>query len=365
MRVKKYRARDTNEAYRAIKADLGEEAVILQVQKAREGGLRGLFRPHLVEVLAASDESRAVGVKAATATVSDPRLESLHTDIGDLRRQVATLSGRLAAGVMLPGVLQRPFEQLVDLGVDATLAQRLLSEVQDELNPRAMENASAVWQALQRHAAELVRVRPPLGPSRSTTRVVFLVGPTGVGKTTTIAKLAAGLCLPQRRSLALISMDTFRVGAVAQLQTFADILGLPLHVAYDAQELAALVAQNSDKEYVLVDTPGRSQHNAEHLDELRLFLEVVDQREVLLTMALSTALSEALEIVRRFEVVPIHGLIVTKLDEVRTHGSLLSLVDRVARPIAYLTTGQHVPQDIECATPMGLAAWSLGRNHAG
>ncbi len=366
MRVKKYRARDAREAYQAIRADLGDDAVILEVQKRREGGLRGLFRPHVVEVLAAGQGAlpAAAPARTAVATLPDPRLDSLSSHLHDLRQQLDDLSSRLATGVLLPRPLQRAFDRLLALGVDPALAQRLLADVQEELNARALEDEVTLWRAIRRVAAGWIQVRPPLGPSATQTRVVFLVGPTGVGKTTTIAKPAANILLSQRRAVGLITTDTFRIGAVAQLQTYAELLGQPLHVAYDPGELRQLIARHQDKDYLLIDTPGCSQHNGDNLRELRKFIAAAEPREVLLTLSLSTVLPEALEIVRRFDILKPDGLVISKLDEVRAHGSLLTLAERIPHPIAYLTTGQQVPQDIEAATPLGVAAWALWRGDA-
>src|SRR5581483_11070709 len=265
MRVKKYRARDAREAYQAIRADLGDDAVILEVQKRREGGLRGLFRPHVVEVLAAGQGAlpAAAPARTAVATLPDPRLDSLSSHLHDLRQQLDDLSSRLATGVLLPRPLQRAFDRLLALGVDPALAQRLLADVQEELNARALEDEVTLWRAIRRVAAGWIQVRPPLGP---------------------------------------ITTDTFRIGAVAQLQTYAELLGQPLHVAYDPGELRQLIARHQDKDYLLIDTPGCSQHNGDNLRELRKFIAAAEPREVLLTLSLSTVLPEALEIVRRFDI---------------------------------------------------------------
>jgi flagellar biosynthesis protein FlhF len=197
------------------------------------------------------------------------------------------------------------------------------------------------------------RVRGQLLPGRRQ-RVLALVGPTGVGKTTTLAKLAGQL----RQSgvpLSLISLDTYRIGAVAQMQIYAELLGVPFQVARSAAELKAAVAGAREADIVLVDSTGRSPSHREGIAALQGLLAGLPACEVHLAVSATTKAGDVAEILRRFRPLDYRYLVLTKLDEARTAGPVLGAALERALPISYLTTGQEVPSDLEPATPRGLA----------
>jgi flagellar biosynthesis protein FlhF len=190
--------------------------------------------------------------------------------------------------------------------------------------------------------------------------VVALIGPTGVGKTTTIAKLAANLKLKEKRSVGLITIDTYRIAAIDQLKRYADIIGAPLRVVASSEEIAGAVESMRDCEFVLIDTAGRSPSDTLKLSELRNFIQVAGADEVHVVLSATSSQSCIEHAIERFGEVRIDRVIFTKLDETQHVGVVLNVLHKVNKPLSYVTTGQDVPDDIEVARGRRLAQLILG-----
>jgi len=207
--------------------------------------------------------------------------------------------------------------------------------------------------------ARLIRFAGTLRMKKNAPRVIALVGPTGVGKTTTTAKLAAMYALNRGNKVALITMDIFRVGAVEQLKTYTKIMGIPLEVASTPKELERAVERHADCDLILIDTAGRSHKDADKLDEMKGFLETTIQSDIYLCLSATTKDRELEEILNRFSIFPISKVVFTKLDECESVGCIVNLLLKANLQIAYFTTGQRVPEDIEVATSEKLAGLIL------
>lgn len=201
----------------------------------------------------------------------------------------------------------------------------------------------------------LIRFAGTLRLKKNAPRIIALVGPTGVGKTTTTAKLAAMYALNRGNKVALITMDIFRVGAVEQLKTYTKIMGIPLEVASTPKELERAVDRHSDCDLILIDTAGRSHKDVEKLEEMKGFLSGPVQAEVYLCLAATTKDRELEVILKRFSAFEINKVVFTKLDECESFGCIVNLLLKANLQIAYFTTGQRVPEDIEVATSEKLA----------
>jgi flagellar biosynthesis protein FlhF len=363
MRIKKFAARDMADAMQQIRQELGRDAIILHQKRSRDGGFWRNFRRPGVEVLAAIDSDvlrepapSRPNIMPASQELEDGDRQTLR-DIQRSVTEVQNAIGRLESLSELPtqvahfgDELARVYRQFVDQEVDRELAYDIVHQVFRQLSPHEHSNEGTVHQQLRKHLEGRIQATGPLRVVPGESRTIFVIGPTGVGKTTTLAKMAASFSLYEQRTVALLTTDTYRIAAIPQLRTYGEIMGLSLEVAYSPAELRDLVVRHQDKDIILVDTPGRSQHNEPMLKELADFIGEVSSRTVYLAVSAASKYRDMLDVVKHFDAIPIDGLIVTKLDETITFGPLLSLATEVGKPIVYFTTGQDVPQDIEVAS---------------
>lgn len=257
--------------------------------------------------------------------------------------------------------------RLAETGLPHPLADRLASAVEGELSASEREDDQIVRTVLARHAAALAPTGGRIEPTPGAARVVALVGPTGVGKTTTIAKLAADLKLRRGLRVGLITADTYRIAAVEQLRTYAGIIGLPLRVALSPEEMAEARRSLADHDVVLVDTAGRSPRDAERVEQTGAFLDAARADEVHLVLSAAAGARTLGLAADRFA--PLGGerlrVILSKVDEGESIGAALGVAHGLGCPVSYLTTGQEVPDDVEPATGERLAGLLLGAEVAG
>ncbi|MEM1060875.1 MAG: flagellar biosynthesis protein FlhF [Planctomycetota bacterium] len=294
-----------------------------------------------------------------TPAVADPDPnDRLVARLDVLGRQIERLerTDDAAARVEIDESLRPAFDRLVAADVEPTLARDLAVETGGRSaggDPFVGPLADVVANELS-CAGEL-----PVG-SRGRPYVAAFVGPTGVGKTTTVAKLAARYAFDRRHKVGLVTVDTQRVGAIDQLRSYADVMRLPLEVVPDAASMPVALDRLSDRDLVLIDTAGRSPRDAAGLRQLAGILGVPEIDEVVLTLGLSSSLRSAAAAIERFRPLTPSSLVVTKLDEADGYGPLLSLARRSGLPLRYVTDGQEVPDDIDAADPKRLAGELLG-----
>lgn len=237
-------------------------------------------------------------------------------------------------------------------GISTELIRRIL----DTLNTLPVESGNqTVKSRLGESFGRLIKFAGTLKMRKNSPRIIALVGPTGVGKTTTTAKLAAMYALNRGNKVALVTMDIFRVGAVEQLKTYSRIMGIPLEVASTPKELEKAVEKHTACDLIFVDTAGRSHKDKEKLEEMRNFLDNKIPIEIYLCLSATTKDLELEEILKRFSVFQISKVVFTKIDESESLGNMINLLMKDNLQVAYFTTGQRVPEDIEVATSAKLA----------
>ena len=242
--------------------------------------------------------------------------------------------------------------ELASTGVSTELIRKIV----DTLNTLPLQSGNqTVKGRLGETLGRLIKFAGTLKLKKNSPRIIALVGPTGVGKTTTTAKLAAMYALNRGNKVALITMDIFRVGAVEQLKTYSRIMGIPLEVASTPKELEKAVEKHAACDLIFIDTAGRSHKDKEKLDEMKNFLEDKIPMEVYLCLSATTKDRELEEILKRFKIFQISKVVFTKIDECESFGNMVNLLMKDNLQIAYFTTGQRVPEDIEIATPAKLA----------
>jgi flagellar biosynthesis protein FlhF len=341
MKMLKIKAGSMRDALAEARRALGGDAVVLHTKQYEIPSMLGLCRKQGVEILATSSraDQPTLTPPAPETAPEAVRLQVLERHVGELRRALSDL----ATGSVVARRKERSerVERLMKNGVSEHVAEMALS---------GCAGGAEVLQAISRR----IRCTGSIDCSKMQQRVA-LVGPTGVGKTTTVAKLAAQYSIFCKKSVALVTLDTYRIGAVEQLATYSKILGLPFEVALSPEDGEGLIAKHDDKDLIIIDTVGRSQRKREHIEELASFLRGVQPTEVHLALSASSDSVALREAVESFRSLKADRIILTKLDECARPGCALELAASSLMPYSYVTTGQDVPDDIAVAESSWLA----------
>jgi flagellar biosynthesis protein FlhF len=343
MKVKNYRAASLTEALDMVKRDLGSEAVILRTRRLNQTGLDAYNADKKYEVSA--------GLEPPRAEFSDDggrRSPTLRMELSELKRTLDSFVREyrvngISGSVRGLGGLVRHFQ---DRGVDGSILSELIGEVSGKVEDNKVPAAKQLRRDVLSGLLERISVAGPIRLKSKGAKVVALVGPTGTGKTTTIAKLASRFKIVEGKRVALISCDTFRIGAVEQLKTFAEIASMPLAVVFSPREMSAALKRFASYDLILIDTPGRSPYDTLHLKELKGLMAAAGPDEIHLTVPASGRYQDLVEVLRRFSAVAVSHLLFTKLDETSRYGDIVSLAIKSRKAVSYVTVGQNVPDDI-------------------
>ena len=360
MQIKRYEVASIKQAMAKILDDLGPDAIVLSATRL-EGGSG-------IEVVAARDDigdtssrqGRGGSPDIFSLFVSElDQLKAListrdiSAELKEVKEAMDTVSDILGIGgtMAVSPVLSRVYRRLVSNGISKQRAAGLVKEAKKRLPEQPGDYDSALT---------VVRdiIRQSIAPSYRNTgkkRIVAFVGPTGAGKTITLAKLAAGHRFEKGLNVGIITMDTYKVGAVAQLRKYSDILDIPIEIASGLADLRRAVEKFSDRDMVFVDTPGKSRRDGEHLLRLKESLAAEFPIETYLVLSTTASQEHLIDTVQRFGVTGYDSIIFTKLDESDSFGSIYNVIDHASKPVSYVTDGQNVPRDISRITPEKLA----------
>ncbi|GIO26169.1 flagellar biosynthesis protein FlhF [Ornithinibacillus bavariensis] len=369
MKVKKYIAPTMPEAMSKIRKELGSDAVILSSKEIEEGGFLGFFKKRKIEVVAALDKA-PLPSKQIKATVnknenrSNYKKQHLSID-NDMMQEIKNMRRILeqqAHGQNNKFELdyQVVYQYLLDQEVDERVATNIVENVKQHLTEvGATQTPAKIAQELK---LEIERQLGGLSfdgiPSNA--KVIHFLGPTGVGKTTTIAKIAANSMLKDKKSVAFITMDTYRIAAIEQLKTYAKILEVPVEVAYSAVDYHHAITKFQNYDLILVDTAGRNYRDDKFVKELSVNIDGHDQAINFLVLSLTAKSKDMNDIYHSFRHIKLNGLIFTKIDETRQYGGLLNIPLAHQIGIAYITNGQEVPDNILKPTEELISEYIVG-----
>jgi len=284
------------------------------------------------------------------------------TEVRELRKLVETLSTEIDVKD-LPEYAGQWVTRLTECGVTKPLARRLVAEAAGRLDSSEQDGSEdAFGEGVRAEVSGMIRTTGGIAEKgKRGARIIALIGPTGVGKTTSIAKLASVLALNEKQRVAFVTADTYRIAATEQLRVYADLIHVPMDVVYGADDLKDAIERHLQRDYVFIDTAGSSQFNEEQMVELCDYMKTAQCDEIHLLLSATTDLHEMGEIIERFAVVSPTCVLFTKIDETTRQGILLNTLAEIPLPVSYLSTGQSVPEDIEMATADSVTGWVLGK----
>ena len=422
MVIKKYIAATENEAIALAKAELGEDVTIMNIKENNPKGLSKLFKKSSVEVTAAVDDVKKEQVRPESKTAAadfeklqqaldagrfKPASDSKSARIeenkerlvrnnqiirdnvvdivsdkidpnNEIEQKLNTLQDliekQMAASVKdeqqkydkkedkNKAYLDLIRRQLLDNDVEMSYIEQIIDDIKGSIGSNSsLDNILAgVYQKI------VLKIGQPhlIDTQNKKTRFIFFIGPTGVGKTTTIAKIASTMKFSKKVKVALVTSDTYRIAAVEQLRTYANILSIPLKVVYTAEEMENIRDELIDYDLVLIDTAGRSHNNVEQKEDLIKLLGAIpqDEQEVYLVLSSTTKYKDLVRISQTYSEMTKYNLIFTKLDETDTIGNIYNLRVLTSAPLSYATWGQNVPDDIGKFNAQKIAKQLLGGN---
>lgn len=349
MHIKRFKARNIPEGLKKVKKELGPDAVILSTHQ-----LRGKTGEDLVEIVAAIEfDTRDDFKKRDDRSSTDYKL--LDRQLQEIRDTLSLMfaSKRFLYQIGPEKELCNLYTSLVVQGLKEVFAWELVQAItRDTGKSGEVNNEESIKNRFAKALGKRINIVDPFRQNgQGKTRFYSFVGPTGAGKTTTLAKLATHLKLDKNRRVSLISLDTYRIGAIEQLKIYANILDVPLRVASSIQEMAEAVLELTEmgSDYILLDTIGKNFLVKEHVHEMLEIFEAFPQVRHLLVLPANAKDTDLSAVIETFKQMPIYSFVFTKVDETSTYGNIVNQMLRFRKPVSYLGTGQRVPEDIEKA----------------
>jgi len=383
MRLKTYIVSNITEAIPLIKRDLGANALILNTKKIKTGGFLGLFKKEKLEVIAAveaqankkpkiSDESKQesqVIIEKEEKTLdvvqaakpANQEEEKLTSELINELKHIKQFMMQVVEEDHLPEALKALNKQLIKEGITAEIQSDLLSKMMLVLGQHPDYTKEQVHVLARNEIIKMIKEHQKLSHDKDPDIICF-IGPTGVGKTTTIAKIAADYMLREDKKVGLITSDTYRIAAVEQLKTYASILNMPIRVVESPADLTDAMADLSECDIILMDTAGRNYQQKQYIDDLERLLADKSKIQINLVLSLTAKYEDMKKIIDNFQTIVMDQLLLTKKDETSSSGAILNLIYHYSIPIPYIANGQNVPDDILAVTPELIANFVLGED---
>ena len=371
MKMKKYNAPSIAEAMKLIRADFGDDAVILNSKVVVKKKFLGLIKQKSFEVVAGIDQvekkvtipslpdvdfipsTPQVTREAAVAPATNNDQSTNDSLINaDLKREIADLKAIMQSLQRHTIQSQYPDELLpfIDYLKSQELNEELITLVSDELFAHIKKGESVNLTSMRIITEQVINEKMkdlPFGGLTLNKKYINVLGPTGVGKTTTIAKIAARAVLEKKKKIGFITTDTYRIAAIEQLKTYAGLLQAPIEIVYNASDYKAAIEKLAHLDLVFIDTAGRNYKEAKYVEDLQNLIDFNSEVESLLVLSLTSKERDLETIIEQFDKIMIGKFVFTKLDETNSIGTMFNLMIKYKKGLAYYTNGQEVPEDIE------------------
>ncbi len=403
MIIKKFQGKTEAQAVESAKKELGSGVVIMNVRNVKSNGIFSFLKPQMVEVTVALEDEpvnipiqkkpeprpqppqqeAVVKEKPQTAPSESGKAEeedknaAAMVDNSNLEEKINTLHSLLEQQLQKPEETRDEEQEQEETEVDRFMKllyytmlenevnEQYANQIVDEIKKINKPNMPFNYALANTYQKMILKFGKPveITPAEKGPKVIFFVGPTGVGKTTTIAKIASKFSVEGDKKVALLTADTYRIAAAEQLRTYANIMEVPFRVIYSTEEIEQALRDFRDYDFIMVDTAGHSPKNEDQKEAMVGFIHSVDglaQKDVFLVLSATTKYKDLLSIADSYSAMTDYNLIFTKLDETSTLGSLLNIRLHTGAPLSYVTYGQNVPDDIECFNPQKTVKQLLG-----
>jgi len=394
MIIKRYMVNSMNEAMTRIRYELGKEAVIISQRKIRRPGIKGFFSKKIIEVTAAVENVKKAEENSVQNSIEAIKKAMAKEETNQIKPAQANMETQMQMQKIEELKAEAKIEEKQEAQKDEVKAE-LVKEMQEmksminsmvnsvpggarktkiqtrlegnDLSEKLVKKVLSEMKSIEDEVDEVTKAKIAIEKMINTSKIklegrIVLVGPTGVGKTTTIAKLAGRIALIEKKKVGLITIDTYRIGAVEQLRTYADIMNIPFKVVFTMKEMESALESMEDCDVVLVDTTGRSSKNAMQISELRAYVDKVKSDNIHLVISCTTKNRDIEAVVEGYKMLNYKNVIITKLDETSTYGSILNILDSANKPLSFVTTGQNVPDDIKQMTAAEISSLILGED---
>ncbi|MGN0289665.1 MAG: flagellar biosynthesis protein FlhF [Lachnospiraceae bacterium] len=400
MIIKKFQGKTEREAVEAARKELGENVVIMNVKEVKKKGLFSVLKPALMEVTVALEEEnehptpvfaakkertapivpnsiwereealREVDQKEDTGKVIEQKLESLQSLLEQRikmeeerprEKEEEQKDSKYPREIMT--FMKLLYNTMIENEVRETYANQIIEEIEKYITPNMQMDfaLSTVYQKM------ILKFGQPelITEGKKKPKTIFFMGPTGVGKTTTIAKIASKFCVEEKKRVALLTADTYRIAAAEQLRTYANILEVPFRIVYAPEDIGQAIEEFRSYDYILIDTAGHSHQNEEQISSINSFINGTGDKtdkEVFLVLSVTTKYRDLIRIADAYKEITEYKLIFTKLDETTALGNLFNLKLHTGAPMSYVTYGQNVPDDIQPFNPQSTVKQILTSN---
>lgn len=397
MIIKKFQGKTEQDAVEAAKKELGNGVVVMNVKELNKKGFFTLFKRKMVEVTVALEEEpdRVLPPKKEAAVKApDPKIyEALESIIREkdegtdkaIEEKLESLQSLLEKQLQMTGTEKETEEEaaenekepedsnerflklLYHTMLENEISEKYANQIIDELDQMLKPNMPIDYILSNVYQKMILKFgqSSTITPGTRKPKLIYFIGPTGVGKTTTIAKLASKYTVDEKMKVALFTTDTYRIAAAEQLRTYANILEVPFRVIYTVDEMREGIEEFRKFDYILVDTTGHSHQNAEQQEAMKEIIHAVDEsleKEIYLVVSATTKYKDLINIADNYSAITDYKLIFTKLDETTSLGNLFNLKLYTDAQMSYVTCGQNVPDDIEEFNPQKTVKTLLGGN---